>query len=282
MRNMKMRYIISLIIFVFLVAVLFLCGIIINNQNSKLTTQETATNSTGITEIAVSTEHIVEEPTTEVEVEDVEEIEEATVVEEPSEVPVVDIEDVDNESGKTTEDVEFETNENPTETDDENAVEEVEPEETETEITEDEKNNEEAEDATEPEVVIDADHYSCDLSDIYYTSPVREYTEWQKELIAKMLYCESGSTSWDCQVATCSAIINLIEHYGGDFSILDKPNVFTPATFYRGVTPMQTQYDVLDYVLSDHLIANIKYFRTSYYHSFGTPMFAIDNVHFSK
>lgn len=133
---------------------------------------------------------------------------------------------------------------------------------------------------TEP--IINVDHYSCDLSEIYCTSPVRDYTEEQKELIAKMLYCEAGGTGWDCQVATCSAIINLIEYNNGDFSILDKTNVFTPAYFYRGVTPMQTQYDVLNYVLSGGLIADIKYFRTDYYHSFGASMFAIDNVYFSK
>lgn len=151
---------------------------------------------------------------------------------------------------------------------------------TEEEVTENENVTEE--DVTEVEPIINANHYSCNLSEIYYTSPIRTYTAEQKELIAKMLYCESGSTSWDCQVATCSAIINLIDHYDGDFSILDKSNVFSPAYFYRSVTPLQTQYDVLEYVLSDHLIADIKYFRTSYYHSFGTPMFAIDNVHFSK
>lgn len=130
--------------------------------------------------------------------------------------------------------------------------------------------------------IINADHYSCSLSEIYYTLPVREYTEEQKELIVRMLYCESGSTSWDCQVATCSAILNLIERKNGDFSILDRTNVFSPAPYYRNVTPMQTQYDVLSYVLSGHLIANVKYFRTNHYHSFGTPMFAIDNVYFSR
>lgn len=136
---------------------------------------------------------------------------------------------------------------------------------------------------TNIECNISADRYDCSQDEIYFTCPQRAYTEEQKELIVKMLYCEAGSTSWDCQVATCSAIINLIEHYGGDFSILDNANKFDPAPYYRYKTPTREQYNVLNFVLSGHLIANIKYFRTEHYHyDFGTPMFAIDNVYFSK
>lgn len=130
--------------------------------------------------------------------------------------------------------------------------------------------------------IIKADHYSCSPNDLYYTYPSRQYTSEQRELLAKMLYCEAGGEGWDCQVATCSAIINFIENYGGDFSVLDNANKFSPAPYYRYKTPTKTNYQVLDYVLSGHLIANIKYFRIHYYHSFGTPMFAIDNVYFSK
>lgn len=138
------------------------------------------------------------------------------------------------------------------------------------------------EETTVAKPVINADSYRCSLDDIYCVSPVREYTSEQKELIAKMLYCEAGGTSWDCQVATCSAIINFIEHYGGDFVVLDNSNKFDPAPYYRYKTPTKMNYQVLDYVLSGHLIANIKYFRINHYHNFGTPMFAVDNVYFSK
>jgi hypothetical protein len=139
-----------------------------------------------------------------------------------------------------------------------------------------------AEEVTEIECVINAHHYSCSLDDIYYTSPVREYTSKQKKLLAKMLYCEARGESWDGQVAACSAIINHIEDNGGDFSVLDKKNHFSPASYYRDETPNQMQYDVLDYVLSGHLIADIKYFRKHHYHNFGTPMFAVGVHYFSK
>lgn len=154
-------------------------------------------------------------------------------------------------------------------------------------ITEDETYSEETtteleETTTVAKPIINADSYRCSLDDIYYTSPVREYTSEQRELIAKMLYCEAGGEGWDCQLATCSAIINFIEHYGGNFAVLDNSNKFDPAPYYRYKTPTKMNWQVVDYVLSGHLIANIKYFRINHYHYFGTPMFAIDNVYFSK
>ena len=153
-------------------------------------------------------------------------------------------------------------------------------------ITEDETCSEEtiteSEETTVVKPIINADSYRCSLDDIYYTLPIREYTEEQKELIAKMLYCEANTTSWDCQVAVCSAIINLIEDRGGNFAILDNANAFTPASYYRYETPSESSWQVLDYVLSGHLIANIKYFQLYSYHNFGTPMFMIDGVYFSR
>lgn len=136
--------------------------------------------------------------------------------------------------------------------------------------------------AEEVNCIINADHYACSVDEIYFTNPIREYTEEQRELLAKMLYCEARGSSWDGQVATCSAIINHIENNRGDFGVLDKQNHFDPAPYYRYETPNQMQYDVVDYVLSGHLIANVKYFRMSYYHNFGTPMFAIDGEYYSR
>ena len=97
-----------------------------------------------------------------------------------------------------------------------------------------------------------------------------------------MLYCEAGGQGWDCQVATCSAIINHIEYNNGDFSVLDKSNHFSPASYYRYKTPTETNWQVVDYVLSGHLIADVKFFQMGSYHSFGTPMFAIEGEYYSK
>lgn len=130
--------------------------------------------------------------------------------------------------------------------------------------------------------IIKASHYAVAAKDIYFTYPIREYTEEQKTLIAKMLYCEARGEGWDCQVATCSAIINHIEANGGNFGVLDKKNHFSPASYYRYKTPTQMNWKVLNYVLSGHLIANVKYFQLYRYHSFGSPMFSINGTYFSK
>lgn len=152
----------------------------------------------------------------------------------------------------------------------------------ETSSTDNEETSVTIEETTKIEPIINADSYRCSTDDIYYTYPVREYTEEQKELIAKMLFCEANTTGWDCQVVTCSAIINFIEHYGGDFSVLDNVYKFEPAPYYRYKTPSETNWKVLDYVLNGHLIADVKYFQLYDYHNFGTPMFKIDGVYFSK
>lgn len=138
------------------------------------------------------------------------------------------------------------------------------------------------EETTAPQYIVKAQHYAVSAEEIYYTWPIREYTEEQKTLIAKMLYCEAGGEGWDCQVATCSAIINHIEHNGGNFGVLDKGNHFSPASYYRYKTPTKMNWEVLDYVLSGHLIANVKYFQLYRYHSFGTPMFKVGGVYFSR
>ena len=136
--------------------------------------------------------------------------------------------------------------------------------------------------APTPQYIIKAQHYAVPAEEVYFTWPVREYTEEEKTLLAKMLYCEAGGEGWDCQVVTCSAIINFIEHYDGNFSVLDNGNKFSPASYYRYKTPTKMNWKVLDYVLAGHLIADVKYFQLYAYHSFGTPMFKVDGVHFSR
>lgn len=130
--------------------------------------------------------------------------------------------------------------------------------------------------------IIKAQSYAIAANKIYFTNPIREYTEEEKILIAKMLYCEAGGEGWDCQVATCSAIINHVEYNKGDFGVLDKSNHFSPARYYRYKTPTKMNWEVLEYVLSGHLIADVKYFQLYGYHSFGTPMFKVDGMYYCK
>ena len=115
-------------------------------------------------------------------------------------------------------------------------------------------------------------------------SPTGEITYTnERDFLAKLLYCEAGGTSWECQVYTCSAILNLSDR--NQMSIWDMGhnyNMFAVAYIVDDAVPTQTQYDVIDYVLNGGRVPEICYFRCDYYHPFGTPVCAIDNQYFSK
>ena len=102
--------------------------------------------------------------------------------------------------------------------------------------------------------------------------------------LAKLLYCEAGGMGWQGQVYVCSAILNLCDYsnytiwYSGHIE-----RIFEVAPYVDYAQPLQTQYDVIDYVINQGgRISEIKYFRTDYYHNFGTPVCRIENVYFSK
>lgn len=105
----------------------------------------------------------------------------------------------------------------------------------------------------------------------------------EREVLARLLYLESGSAGWDCQVYTCSAILNLSDYTGRSITDLSSDrNVFSVAPRVGDATPTQTQYEVIDYVLSGGRISEVKYFQLYNYHYFGTPVACIDGVYFSK
>lgn len=138
----------------------------------------------------------------------------------------------------------------------EEIVEELEPEDTETKI--------EIETETEP-----ATYYAGG-------API------DIDFLAKLMWAEGGTMSWDGQVYLCSAILNLCDITGKSvWTAGHTYSMFSVAYIVDGVVPSQTQYDVINYVLNGGRIPNIAYFRTDYYHSFGTPFCVIDNVYFS-
>lgn len=105
----------------------------------------------------------------------------------------------------------------------------------------------------------------------------------EKEILAKLLYREAGSMSWEGQVYVCSAILNLRDHTGKSiWTMAHKVNMFSVAPIVDSAKPRQMQYEVIDYVLHGGRIPGIKYFRTNHYHRFGTPVCKIQNVYFSK
>ena len=114
-----------------------------------------------------------------------------------------------------------------------------------------------------------------------------ELTSHEKDLLMRSLYREAGSTGFWCQVYVCSATLNL---WKSEFShltlegMLTNYNIYETAYTLSSVTSQEKAYvkDATEYVLNGGKIPDIKYFRTDYYHSFGTPVTSIENVYFSR
>ena len=106
--------------------------------------------------------------------------------------------------------------------------------------------------------------------------------EFDREFLAKLTYCEAGATSWECQIYTCSAILNLCDARNESLSSLGhNKNVFSVAPWVDSAEPSELTYEVVNYVLNGGRVENIKYFRTGDYHTFGMPVCKVGPHYFS-
>lgn len=103
------------------------------------------------------------------------------------------------------------------------------------------------------------------------------------EFLAKLLYAEAGIMDWWGKVYTCSAILNFCDTEQRDlWAAGHDKNCFAVAPYVDSVEPTEEIYEVIDYVLRGGRIADICYFRTGYYHNFGTPVCQVGAHYFSK
>ena len=110
-----------------------------------------------------------------------------------------------------------------------------------------------------------------------------------RELLAKLLYCEGRGESIECQRAIISVVVNRLNngYWGNTFrSVIYAKGQFSPVSegSLEKAKPSQTQYDVVDYVLENGstLPSWVMYFRASYHFSWKgyTPYCNIDNTYF--
>lgn len=107
------------------------------------------------------------------------------------------------------------------------------------------------------------------------------YSEYEYDLVARTIYQEVGGCSEDCQWLVGSTILNLADERGGIENVVFDYNTFNVAYVLYDCTPSELSYKVATRVLSGDRDYNVKYFRTDYYHGFGTPYTNVDNVYFS-
>ncbi|NLB09456.1 MAG: SH3 domain-containing protein, partial [Clostridiaceae bacterium] len=101
---------------------------------------------------------------------------------------------------------------------------------------------------------------------------------------AALLYLEGGATSRACQKMITEVIFNQWKLRGGSLTdTLFAPSLFTVAHRIKSTTPKALQYEIVDEVCRDgvSIPSDILYFRSNYYHSFGTPYTKIGNIYFS-
>lgn len=116
-----------------------------------------------------------------------------------------------------------------------------------------------------------------------------EVSASDRELIAKLLYHEARGESVETQRAVVSVILNRLQSgkWGKTISdVVYAKNQFEPVS--RGLLPntkpLQTQYDVVDYVLETGTTVPswVQYFRASYHFGWKnyTQYKALDNTYF--
>lgn len=110
-----------------------------------------------------------------------------------------------------------------------------------------------------------------------------------RELLARLLYCEGRGESIDCQRAIVSVIVNRLNsgYWGNTYSsVVYAKGQFSPVSSgaINNAKPSQTQYEVVDYVLENGITIPswVMYFRASYHFNWKgyTQYCNIDNTYF--
>lgn len=116
---------------------------------------------------------------------------------------------------------------------------------------------------------------------------VYNITPEERETLARLIFLESNTESLECQKAIVSVVINRVNsgYWGNTInSVIYAKNQFTPASKIPYVTPTTTNYEAVDYVLTNGvtLPSYCLYFRAGYHFSWNgyVPYISIGNTYF--
>ena len=120
-------------------------------------------------------------------------------------------------------------------------------------------------------------------------TPKYSVTAEERELFARLVYCEANTEGIECQRAVVSVVFNQLDSgkWGNTVTeVIYYRNNFTPAVFglLDTAEPTSTNYEVVDYVIQNGstLPTYVRYFRSGYHHQWeGYEGYCvIDNVYF--
>lgn len=119
------------------------------------------------------------------------------------------------------------------------------------------------------------------------TEYIYNITSEEREMLAKLIFLEANTESLECQKAVVSVIINRLNSgYWGNtlHSVVYAKNQFTPASRIPYTTATTTNYEAVDYVLTNGvtLPSYCLYFRAGYHFSWNgyIPYTSIGNTYF--
>lgn len=108
-----------------------------------------------------------------------------------------------------------------------------------------------------------------------------------REILARLVFLEANTESLECQKAIASVVINRVHsgYWGNTInSVVYASGQFTTASNIHCTTPTATNYEAVDYVLTNGvtLPSYVLYFRAGYHFSWNwyVPYMAMDNTYF--
>ena len=114
-----------------------------------------------------------------------------------------------------------------------------------------------------------------------------ELTEDETQDLATLVYLESGTESYECQLAVASVVINrMITSNKSLYDVIYEKNQFTPANLITNNKPSESTMNAVNEVCTNGPIIPeyVTYFRADRYHSFSEYIrdyMCIDNTYFS-
>lgn len=142
-------------------------------------------------------------------------------------------------------------------------------------VVQEETSIQEEEDTQEEDIPSDGD-YS-------WVTPEIEY-------MAKCVMAEEGNQPWEGLVAVIDSILNMRDdpdYPDTIYGVINNPGVFSvvPNGMLARANPTPRIYDAIKSQMEEFGGSrdnyDVMYFRTGHYHSFGTPLFRVNNVYFS-
>ena len=114
----------------------------------------------------------------------------------------------------------------------------------------------------------------------------REFTQSEYELLCRTVYCEAGNQDMKTQSMVCLTILNrLASDYADNVTdVIYAKNAYEVTTwkdFEERTWTTQVEEAVNWALRENEHPSDMYYFRTDYYHSFGSPYMKSDDLYFS-